>query len=123
VERYHRVVLFWSPILGAAFLVAYAVAGLGVGAISGWLSALATRQDLKELRKDSLLGLFGFFAGLIGTILMPWQENTVSEQLAGGGVVTTTMSTYQHPVRVALVFAFLLPMLHEMYRSRRKRAA
>jgi hypothetical protein len=116
-------VLFWSPILGAVFLLLYAAAGLGTGAISGWLSALATNQGLKTLRKDSVLGLFGFFVGLIGTILIPWHENTISERLASGGVMTTTTNTYQHPVRVAIFFAFLLPMVHEIYRSRRKHTA
>jgi hypothetical protein len=53
---------------------------------------------------------------------MPWPSNTVVERLEGGGTVTSTMPRYQHPERVAIVMAVLLPLLHELYRLKRARA-
>ncbi len=52
---------------------------------------------------------------------MPWHENTVTERLSGGGMVTTTMNSYQHPIRIAVVSAVLIPVLYEVYRLRSER--
>jgi H+/Cl- antiporter ClcA len=110
-----------SPIISIVFLVLYAIAGMVIGALGGWLVSLATKCGPRGVRKDSLLGSFGFLAGFIGTIFMPWHENTISKRLEGGILMTSTMNTYQHPERVAVVFALLLPLLHELYRLRRER--
>lgn len=52
---------------------------------------------------------------------MPWPRNTISYQTKEGVLVTSTMNTYQHPERVAIVVAVLLPLLHELYRLKRAR--
>ncbi len=111
------------PIVTAFFLIVYAVAGLALGALSGWLVFLATECHPKKTRLDALLGLFGFMAGFIGAATMPWHENTITEHLAGGTTVTTTMNSYQHPERVAVILAILVPLLYELYRSRQVRLA
>jgi hypothetical protein len=54
---------------------------------------------------------------------MPWPENTVVKQLDGGGTVSTTMNTYQHPEHVAIAVAILLPLLYALYRWRKRNAA
>ena len=108
-------------ILVFIYLVVYAVAGMAIGALSGWLRSLVMKCGPQGLWKDTFLGSFGFLAGFTGCIYMPWPSNTVVEQLEGGGSVATTMNSYQHPERVAVVMAVLLPLLHEPYRFKRNR--
>jgi hypothetical protein len=116
--------MFPAPWFVVAFyLAAYAVVGMAIGAITAWLVFLLTRAGRPRLLKDALLGSFGSLAGFIGCISMPWPRNTVVTQLDGGGSVATTMNTYQHPERVAIVIAIVLPLLHELYRWRRHNAA
>ena len=105
------------------FLVIYAVAGMAIGALSGWLVSLITKCGPKGFLRDMFLGSFGFLAGFVGCIFMPWPTNTVVKHLAGGGTLETTMASYQHPERVAIVMAVLLPLLHELYRIKRARTA
>lgn len=97
-------------------LVLYAIGGMVIGALSGWLASLITKCGQKAVVRDGFLGSLGFFVGFIGCALIPWPSNTVVERLKGGGTVATTMSRYQHPERVAIVMAVLLPLLHELYR-------
>ena len=106
----------------ALYVAAYAVVGMAIGAITGWLVSRLTRSVRQKLLKDALLGSFGYLAGFIGCIFMPWPRNTVVKQLDGGGSVATTMNTYQHPERVAIVIAILLPLLQELYRWRKRNA-
>jgi uncharacterized membrane protein YeaQ/YmgE (transglycosylase-associated protein family) len=115
-------VLAVPPLLVIFYLIAYVLAGMALGALSGWLTSLMTKCGRQGLLKDVLLGSCGYLVGLLGCIYMPWPRNTVVEQLEGGGSVATTMNTYQHPVRVAVVVAVLLPVFHELYRFKRKRA-
>ena len=110
-----------SPIVVIFYLIVYALAGMALGALSGWLASLITKCGRQGIVKDVFLGSFGYLAGFIGCIFMPWPRNTVVEQLEGGGSVATTMNTYQHPERVAIVMAVLLPLLHELYRFKRTR--
>ena len=49
---------------------------------------------------------------------MPWHTNTITYELSGGTHVTSTMNNYQHPERVAVVVAIILPILYELYRKR-----
>ncbi len=107
----------------ALYLAVYAVVGMAIGAITGWLVSLLTRGDRRRLLKDALLGSFGYVAGFIGCIFMPWPRNTISYKLDGGTSVTSTMNTYQHPERVAIVIAVLLPLVHELYLWRKRNAA
>ena len=97
-------------------LILYAIAGMATGALSGWLVSLMTKCGPKGVLRDAFLGSFGFLAGYIGCIFMPWPTNTIVERLAGGGTVATTMNRYQHPAWIAIVVAVLLPLLHELYR-------
>ena len=102
----------------AISLVAYATAGLAIGAATGWLISRLRMGSQQNILNDALLGSLGYLAGFFGCIFMPWPRNTVISQLPGGGTVATTMSRYQHPERVAIVIAVLLPLLYEL--SRRK---
>jgi uncharacterized membrane protein YeaQ/YmgE (transglycosylase-associated protein family) len=104
----------WTIVV--VFVVVYAVAGLWIGGLSGWLGRRIMKGDSRGFEVDAFLGAFGFLAAYIGCAYMPWPENTVVESLKGGGYVTTTMNRYQHPSRVAVVMAVLLPLLHEIYR-------
>ena len=95
---------------------------MAIGALIGWLAASITKRGpQKGILQDAFLGSFGFLAGFIGCIFMPWPRNTVVKDLGGGGSVATTMNTYQHPERVATVIAVLLPLLYELYRFKRAR--
>jgi hypothetical protein len=104
-------------------LVAYAIAGTAIGVITGWAVSLLTKGGRQRLLKDAFLGALGFLAGFIGCVFMPWPRNTVVTQLGGGGSVATTMSSYQHPERIAIVVAILLPLLYELSRWKKRRAA
>jgi uncharacterized membrane protein YeaQ/YmgE (transglycosylase-associated protein family) len=112
-----------SFIVVIIYLLVYALAGMAIGAISGWLGSRITKCGPQGLLRDVFLGSFGYLAGFVGCMLIPWPENTVVEQLKEGGTVHTTMNRYQHPERVAIVIAALLPLLHELYRFRRKRTS
>ncbi len=120
-RRYDIHVLPVPSVVIVFTLLAYAVAGMAIGAFSGWLASLITKCRPKLVLRDAFLGSFGFLAGFIGCIFMPWPTNTIVEPLEGGGTVTTTMNTYQHPTRIAVVMAVLLPVFYEVYRLRRAR--
>ncbi len=100
-----------SPIIIVIGLVVYAAVGAAIGALTGWLASLTTKCGPRGILKDAPLGSVGCLAGFIGSILMPWHRNTISYTLDGGGSVTSTMNTYQHPERVAIGLAILLPLL------------
>jgi hypothetical protein len=110
-----------SPVAAIIILLAYAMFGMAIGALSGWLTSLITKCGPQGVWKDVFFGSFGYLAGLFGCLLLPWPQNTISEHLDGGGTMTSTMNRYQHPERVAIVIAVLLPLLHELYRFKRKR--
>lgn len=108
------------------YLVAFALAGMAIGAAAGYVGNLAFRTakaNPSSLLKDSLLGGFGYLAALVSCAFMPWPENTVIEKLDGGGTVSTTMNSYQHPHRVAVILAILLPIIHQLYRWRKGKRA
>jgi uncharacterized membrane protein YeaQ/YmgE (transglycosylase-associated protein family) len=114
--------VFELPLIAVIFaLVLSAIAGMAIGVLSGWLTSLITKRGSKGTLWNIFLGSLGFLAGLIGCMLIPWPTNTVVENLQGGGTVATTMPRYQHPERVAIVLAVLLPLLHELYRFKRAR--
>jgi uncharacterized membrane protein YeaQ/YmgE (transglycosylase-associated protein family) len=94
-----------------------AILGMGIGAITGWLSSLVLKNGSGGVIKDSLLGAFGYLVGFYACIFSPWPRQTSSEGLAGA--IRLTMNL--HSERVSVVVAIVLPMLHEWYRSRRKR--
>ena len=114
--------VFQPPfIIVIIYMVLYVVAGMAIGALSGWLISLITKCGSKGVFRDMFLGSFGFLAGSIGCTFMPWPTNTIVEHLEGGGTVASTMPRYQHPERIAIVMAVLLPLLHELYRFKRAR--
>jgi uncharacterized membrane protein YeaQ/YmgE (transglycosylase-associated protein family) len=104
-------------------LAAYALAGMAIGAITGWLVSLLTKGGRQRLLKDALLGSFGYLAGVFVCIFMPWPQNTVVTRLDGGRSVAITMSRYQHPERVAIVIAVLFPLLYEVSRWKKRKAS
>jgi len=110
-----------SPIITLIFLLMDAVAGMAIGIFSGWLTSFITRARSKRLLTDGLIGAGGFLAGLIGVVFMPWHRNTISYHLSGGTLVTSTANVYQHPERVAVIAAIILPSLYELIRWRQVR--
>jgi hypothetical protein len=109
------------PFVVIIYLVVYAVAGMAIGALTGWVVSVTTSGS-PGLLKDAFLGSFGFVAGFFAAIFMPWHRNTISYHLPGGTLVESTMNTYQHPEWVAIAFAILLPVLHELYCWRKRSA-
>jgi hypothetical protein len=105
-----------SPNVFVIYFAVYTVAGMAIGALTGWLASLVTKSGPKWILKDALLGSIAFLVGFIGCMFIPWPSNRVVEHLEGGGTVASTMSRYQHPEWVAIVMAVLLPLLHEVYR-------
>lgn len=78
-----------SPVITLIFLLGYALAGMAIGAVSGWLTSAVTKTTPKRILTDALIGLTGCFAGLM-TSFLPWHRNTISYRLSGGTVVTST---------------------------------
>jgi hypothetical protein len=62
-----------------------------------------------------------FWLVILGAYICRGPETPSWNVFRGGGTVATTMNTYQHPARVAIVVAVLLPLLHELYRFKRGR--
>jgi hypothetical protein len=90
---------------------------MAVGAITGWLSSLVLKNGTGGVIKDSFLGAFGYLAGFYACIFSPWPRHTASKGVAGAMRLIMNL----HSDRVAVVVAILLPVLHEWYRSKRKR--
>ncbi len=105
------------------YLAAYALAGMAIGAFTGWLFSRLTKGGRQRLLKDAVLGSLGYLGGFFVCVFMPWPQNTVVTWLEGGGSVATTMSRYQHPERVAIVIAVLFPLLYELSRRKKRKAA
>ena len=99
----------------ALAVVAYAFVGMATGALTGILASLAFRLKVRGVIKNGLLGSFGFLLGFIGAVFMPWPRNTITYYV-DGTLVTSTMNSYQHPIRVGFLIAVLLPLLHTLYR-------
>jgi NADH:ubiquinone oxidoreductase subunit 4 (subunit M) len=110
-----------SPIITIAYLALCALAGMAIGGISGFLTSLFIKTGSQRVLRDALIGSIGFLAGLIGSVYFPWHQNTISYQMKGGTQVTSTTNFYQHPERVAVVIAILLPLSYELNRFRRIR--
>ena len=90
------------------------VVGLAIGALIGLLVVLVTKRQ-GAILPDALLGIIGFVGGAVATARIPWQQNTVTRRV-GDAIISTTSRHYQHPYRVALLLAVLLPVLFEVYR-------
>jgi hypothetical protein len=108
-----------SPVAGVVVFIGFAIFAMAIGALTGWPAWLTTKGGPGGLWIDLFLGSFGFLAGLLGSILMPWPRNPVYEKLDSGVTMASTMNRYQHPKRVAIVMAVLLPLRHELYRFKR----
>ena len=94
----------------------FALAGMAIGWISGCIISLITRSGQEGVVFDILLGIVGFLGGFIACGYIPWPPYW----LIGGTRLTSTMDTYGHPLRPAIVLAILLPVLHEIYRAKPK---
>jgi len=108
-----------SPYVAVIVFFGYAIVGMAIGALTGWLVSLMTKCGPRGVWNDLFLGSFGFLTGILGSIYMPWPRNTVYEKFDSGATMASTMNRYQHPERVAIVMAVLLPLLHELYRFKR----
>jgi hypothetical protein len=108
--------------LVVAYSLAYLLIGFVVGASTGYLTALLARNRPATLLTDGLFGSVGFWAGFLVTALIPWPYNTVIRHLNGGGTVATSTNSYQHPERVAVILAILLPLFNELSRLRKKKS-
>jgi len=104
----------------AIYVAADATAGLAIGAAVGWLISRYRMGIERKILTDAILGSLGFLAGFTGCTLVPWPQNTIIEPLSSGGTVATTMNRYQHPERVAVLIAVLLPLLYELSRRRKR---
>ena len=117
--------LFSFPALAIILFILYAIGcagiGAGIGAVVGLIVSLITRRGPRAIGWDALLGAVGVVVGLIGTPLMPWHQNTITERLPGGGTSISTENTYQYTERVAFVLVILLPLLFELFRLWRSR--
>jgi len=91
-----------------------AVVGLSIGGIIGLAVILVTKKTALVLI-DALLGAIGFIGGAVATARVPYRMNTVSKRV-GDAIISTTVRHYQHPYRIALLAAVLLPVIYELCR-------
>src|SRR5438270_10489047 len=98
-----------SPLLFVYSLI-YCLIGFVMGVAIGYLITIIARNRPATLLRDGVLGAFGFWGGFLLAALVPWRYNTVTAKLIGGVTVATSRNRYQHPERVALVLAILLPL-------------
>jgi hypothetical protein len=94
---------------------------MAIGALTGILVSRVFRLKIHGILKDGLLGSFGFLLGQIGTLFVPWPANTITYYV-GQTLVTETANRYQHPERVGIVVAIILPLLREIYRFKLSKA-
>lgn len=103
-------------------LILEAVVGASIGFMIGILVRILRKQPLAGVIVDGLLGAVGFVGGVIGSLLVPYQENTVTSR-AGDMIIRTTTRRFQHPYQVAFVLAIFAPVFWEMLRYLRSRRA
>ena len=112
------------PTVAAAYLLALTFClSAFVGLIAGELLRIFSRAVHPRSVLNAILGAVGFLGGFILCVLVPLPENTVYENLPGGGVVATTMTRYQHPYWVGFMASALLPFGHELCRTLWRRSA
>jgi len=96
--------------IAALSLLLRALAGMAIGALTGWFVSLVTRRGSQAAVKDGFLGLFGYFAGFIGCIVV-WPRNAITYRVEGVTLI--------NPEWVAIFGAVLFPLLNELYRWRK----
>lgn len=105
-------------------LAYFSMLALVVGAIVGVIAGEGASRLFKKARGHSLLdatlGAVGLAGGIILCALLRYPTNTIYENLPGGGVVATTMHTYQHPYMVGLAISIVLPFGYELCRTIRR---
>ena len=105
-----------------AFVVLGALmVGAFIGVVVGEGASLAYRKRHGYLGLDAALGAVGFVGGIILCAMLPYPENTVYQDLSGGGTVATTMQRYQHPYWIGFAVSAVLPICHELWRTRTRR--
>jgi hypothetical protein len=92
--------------------------GLAIGAFTGIFASRMLRIPLRLSRilVDALLGAILFPLSYEIVWLIPWRKT--STYRTGDAIVTTISTHYEHPGRIALVLAVLLPLAHELIRYR-----
>jgi hypothetical protein len=100
----------------ALYLAAYTIVGMTIGVIAGWTVSLLAKSARRKVLTDAFLGGFGYLFAWHACIFMPWSRNTITYRLEGGTQVSSTMNRYQHPERVAIIIAVVLPLLYELFR-------
>jgi MFS family permease len=96
------------------------VAGMAIGALSGFLTSAILRTRPRRLMRNATIGSAALVGGLFGCSLVPY-DNTISYTISSGVTVSSTDNHYQHPWRIALLLAVALPLIHEVHRSVRGR--
>jgi hypothetical protein len=101
------------------YIVIAAVGGI-IGTLAGVAFSTVLKIGLRGVTKDAFLGAIGSVASVIGCAIVPWPRNTVSQSLGPGLHLETTLNRFQHPYIAATVVAVILPVVHEVFRHRRK---
>jgi hypothetical protein len=107
----------------ASFLIiSGAVIGMVVGALTGFFACLllTLKIRLRSMLLDILLGSIAFPLGFEGYFLLPGNNTLTYHRTYTFGGVTPTVRYYDDPDFVAYVAAMLLPLLHELYRFKKR---
>ena len=99
--------------------VLVAIAGMLIGLLAGYLSALVLKLHAHGILKDGLVGAVASTIGFFMSANMPWHRNTITSSLGEHGAAQITMSQFQYPEIVAFAAAAIFPVLYRFYRYER----
>ena len=104
-----------ASLLLLALMAPLALLAAGIGLLVGWGTALILKTDTNGLGYDALIGLVAFPGAFFVVMQLPWHGSYVR------GALTLT-NEFPYPLEVAFGAAVLLPVLYEVYRSRKGRS-
>lgn len=93
--------MFNTPLINTTLIVlmtiAFLIAGMAIGVVSGWLTSFLAMKGSRELYKDALIGSLGCAGGFWGCVI--------------------AKTSYRLPSTiVAVTLAILLPCLYQLSR-------
>lgn len=93
-----------------------------VGALTGIFTCLLLRLKirLRSMILDGLLGSIAFPLAFEGFFLLPGNNTLTYHKTYSFGGVTPSGHYYDDPDFVAYIAAILLPLLHELYRFKKR---
>jgi hypothetical protein len=104
-----------SILLLVTLVIPLALLAAGISLLVGWGTAVILRTGTNGLGYDALIALVAFAGAFFVALELPWRGSYVRD----GWILT---NEFPYPFAVAFGAAVLLPVLYEVYRSRKARS-